>query len=126
MISRLSLEGSRYLFIHSMQGTSRSFPTYRGMLLSISKFVTLYLACLCIIGVLPHVNIHAITTRRVSLFSLSNPSGGGSLCYVCPSQGTFYTAVLQTGPPTLGVDFIIRVLFKCRNNLFFPAFWRRP
>jgi hypothetical protein len=63
MISRLSPKEAGILFIHSVQGTSRSFPTRRGMLYSISKFVTLYLACLCTMGVLPHVNIHAITTR---------------------------------------------------------------
>lgn len=63
MISRLSPKEAGILFIHSVQGTSRSFPTRRGMLYSISKFVTLYLACLCTIGVLPHDSNHAIITR---------------------------------------------------------------
>lgn len=92
-----------------MQGTSRSFPTYRGMLYSISKFVTLYLACLCTIGVFATNSNWSITTRWVSCFSLSDPSGGGSLCYVCSFQGAFSTAVFLNWPANL----------MCCNNICF-------
>ena len=48
------------------------------------------------------------------MFSLSDPSGGGSLCYVCASQGTFYTAVLPNWPANL-MCCNNRCFGKCHN-----------
>ena len=103
MIRRLSLQEVGILFIHSVQGTSRSFPTYRGIPNGISKLVTLYLACLCTIGVFATNSIWSISMDTILFHS-------PSICYVCASQGTFSTVVLQTGPPTLCA--VLKYFFK--------------